>query len=159
MRIALALSLACTVLNSCTAARPSAPTAAPLEIAANPAILYDKTVPIESLSLRGVKLGDPRSSIAPSRIDHESKGGWIVCRDRSRYRLDDKGNVVTLGVWDSRILDRLNIDSPDDVTVRFGPPQSTDQAAPLQISRYANGHISVLWNTAENQLSAVNVSK
>src|SRR3954454_7762366 len=99
MRIALAFTLACTVLSSCTAAHPPASTADPHEIAANPAILYDKTVPIESLSLRGVKLGDPRSSIAPSRIDHESKGGWLVCRDRCRYRLDDNGHVVTLGVW------------------------------------------------------------
>lgn len=131
------------------------------EIAGNPAILCNRSIPIQQMSLHGVRLGDPASVIRKSRIRiHDQKTGWIICRDGSRYRLQDSA-VATLGVWDNRLLARLNIASPADIESRFGKPDSIEKAEPILIYRYSGngGSISVLWNQREGQLNGVNVSR
>ena len=125
------------------------------EIADHPTILYDHSVPREQMLLHGVKLGDGQSAIATSRIDH-TRDNWIVCDDKSRYRIAD-GRVVALGVWDDRILAQLNIHSPADIEARFGKPEKTDQTQDIFIDYYDSGHLTVIWNKFEGQINAVNV--
>lgn len=148
---------ACAALHQTKAPAPHVSN--PFEITDHPAILYDGSVPRWEMTLRGVKLNDPRSAIAMSRIDYEAQGHWIVCRDGCRYRLDDKDNVSILGVWDRQVIDTLKLGSPDEIQQRFGKPQSTDDAGQVQIYRYSGGHISVLWNGLEKQTNAINISR
>src|SRR5689334_6178761 len=57
------------LLASCSALRPSRTYPhSPGEIADNPSILIDGSIPREEMSLRGVKLGDPKSAIKSTRI-------------------------------------------------------------------------------------------
>jgi predicted AlkP superfamily pyrophosphatase or phosphodiesterase len=125
------------------------------EIADNPQVLYDHTIPVQGMSLHGIKLGDPSSAIATWRVDHE-RDNWIVCDDGSRYRIEDK-KIATLGVWDNRILSKLDIHSPDDIAARFGKPEKTDQIKDIYMYRYDDGRITVIWNKFEGQIDAVNV--
>ena len=130
----------------------------PTEITEHPEILYNKTIPRTEMVYMGVKLNDPGFSVRKERVNHESEGGWVVCRDGARYRLEDKA-VATLGVWDTRTLERLNLTSPADIEKKFGKPERVDDTPELLIHRYANGSVSVLWNKQEGQVNAVNVSK
>jgi hypothetical protein len=105
-----------------------------------------------------VRLDDPGFSIREERVVGRGDAGWVVCRDGSRYRCEDK-TVKTLGVWDDRILDQLHIQAPEDIEKKFGKPQSVDDTEQLLIYRYANSSVTVLWNKQEAQVNAVNVSK
>jgi hypothetical protein len=147
------------LLASCAATPAAAPKQRlPNEIADHPQILLDGSVPLDEMALKGVKLGDPESAIAESRIEKRSDAGWIVCSDGTRYRVAD-GRVITLGAWDKEILKSLNIRSPADIEQRFGKPDSNEEVAPITIYHFKDGRLSVLWNTFENQINAVNVSK
>lgn len=154
------LWIALLFLTSCGSVvrRHSTPAIAPNEIFHNPAILYDSSVPREQMTLWGIKLGDPDSSIPRARVLDTGREGWIKCHDGSRYRVQD-GVVVVLGVWDPRIIERLNITSPDQIEARFGKPDKIDNADPVMIYRYVGGRISVLWNKTEGQVNAVNISR
>ena len=144
---------------SCSALRPARTYPhSPGEIADNPSILIDGSIPREEMSLRGVKLGDPKSAIKSSRILKTSDGGWIVCTDGARYQINDDA-VAVLGVWDRNILDKLNLKNPAEIESRFGKPESTDDLDYIVIYRYQKGKITVLWNKHEQQVNAVNVSK
>ena len=144
-------------LTSCAVQHPrAAHESHPNEIADNPAILYDGTVPREQLTLHAIKLGDSETAIAESHIENHGTAGWIVCDNRARYRIEN-GKIVTLGVWDPRILNKLNIHSPADIETHFGKPQSIDTANPLLIYNYDSGHITVLWDTTEEHVDAINI--
>jgi hypothetical protein len=130
----------------------------PTEIASNPAMLYDNSVPREEMTLRGVRLGDPQSAIRSTRILKQGDGGWIVCRDGARYQITD-GNVATLGVWDRKILDKLDLKSPADIESRFGKPDSKDDLKDVVIYHFRSGKVAVIWNDFEKQVNAVNVSR
>ena len=110
------------------------------------------------MALWGVHLGDPQSVIATARILDTGKEGWIKCWDGCRYRVQE-GAVVTLGVWDPKVIEKLDIDSPSKIQARFGKPDKVDEADPVTIYRYAGGKISILWNKQEVQVDAVNISK
>lgn len=146
------------LLCSCATMRRAEPYS-PTDIASNPAILHDGSVPRDQMTLRGVRLGDPKSAIFASRIDDPNgKGGWIICTDGSRYRIESD-IVATLGLWDVKALSRLNISSPADIEARFGKPEAVEDAGLAFIYRYAGGKVSVIWNKAEAQINAVNVSR
>jgi hypothetical protein len=147
------------LLASCAATHHAAPKQRLAnEIADHPQILLDGSVPLDEMTLKGVKLGDAESAIAESRIEKRSDAGWVVCNDGTRYRVAD-GSVITLGAWDPAILEPLKLTSPADIEKRLGQPDSTDDVAPVVIYHFKKGRLSVLWNTFEKQLNAVNVSK
>jgi hypothetical protein len=148
--------LSLVLLASCAMLHPrAAHVPQPSEIADHPAILYDRTIPTTQMTLHGIRLGDPRSAIPAWRIDHE-RDNWIVCDDSSRYRIEN--NVVAaLGVWDNRILYKLNIHSPADIEARFGKPDKTESVKEIVIDHYDAGRIDVIWNSFEGQINAVNV--
>jgi hypothetical protein len=150
MFFAMLLVTSCTMMHPRAAHVPQAN-----EIADNPAILYDHTIPPQQMTLRGIKLGDAQSAIANNRINYQ-RDDWIVCDDRARYRIDN-GSVTALGVWDNRILNKLNITSPADIEARFGKPEKTDDVKDIVIYRYDDGCITVIWNKFEGQVDAVNV--
>jgi hypothetical protein len=154
------LWIALLLLTSCGSVvrRHSTPAIVPNEIFHHPSILHDSSVPRDQMTLWGVKLGDPESAIASRRILDTGREGWIKCRDGSRYRIQDDV-VATLGVWDPKILARLDIKSPAQIEARFGKPDKIDDADPVMIYRYVGGKISVLWNKQEGQINAVNVSR
>jgi hypothetical protein len=147
---ALILLASCATLHPRAAHVPQAN-----EIADNPAILYDHTISPQQMTLRGIKLGDSQSAIPSNNIDHE-RDGWIVCDDRARYRIEN-GVVATLGVWDNRILNKLNIHSSADIEARFGNAEKIDDLTEIAIYRYDGGRISVIWDKSEGQIDAVNV--
>jgi hypothetical protein len=130
----------------------------PAEITDHPEILYNNTIDRKDVSYMGVKLGDPGFSIRKERVNHDSPGGWYVCRDGARYRVEDK-TVVTLGVWDTNTIERLALSSPGDIEKKFGKPERVEDTPELLIHYYNGGKTSVLWNKQENQVNAVNVSK
>jgi hypothetical protein len=147
------------LLSSCSVLHPrSAHIPQPNEITDNPAMLYNNTVPREQMTLRGVRLGDPRSAILRSRIVKESDGGWIVCDDGARYRVE-KDAVNALAVWDRKALDQLQIHSREDINARFGKEESIGDGGTIFVYRYAGGHLTVIWNQFEHQVDAVNVSQ
>lgn len=151
--------LALSLLASCAAQPPAVQRElVASEISDHPQILFDGTVPLNAMTLRGVKLGDPGSVIDEKRVEKRSDAGWIVCKDGTRYRVVDE-KVITLGAWDPAILKPLKITSPMDIEQRFGKAESTDDVAPIVIYHFKSGRVSVLWNTFENQLNAVNVSQ
>ena len=106
--------------------------------------------------LHGIKIGDSESAISESHIENRGKAGWIVCDNRARYRIE-AGKIATLGVWDPRILNKLNLHSQADIESRFGKPQSIDAVAPLQIYHYNNGRTDVLWDKLEEHVDAINI--
>jgi hypothetical protein len=130
----------------------------PSEIADNPAMLYDNSVPREEMTLRGVRLGDPQAAIRSTRILKQADAGWIVCRDGARYQITD-GSVATLGVWDRKILDQLDLKTPADIESRFGKPDSKDDLKDVVIYHFRSGKVAVIWNNFEKQVNAVNVSR
>jgi hypothetical protein len=147
------------LLASCAAQPPAVQRELlPNEIADHPQILFDGSVPLDAMTLRGVKLGDAGSAIDEKRIEKRADAGWIVCNDGARYRVaDDK--VITLAAWDTAILKRLNLKTPEDIELRFGKAESSEDVAPVIIYYFRSGRVSVLWNTFEKQVNAVNVAK
>jgi hypothetical protein len=130
----------------------------PTEITDHPEILYNGTIPRTDMAYMGVKLGDPGFAVRKERVMREAPGGWYVCRDGARYRVEDK-IVRTLGIWDPRTLERLYLESPADIEKKFGKPEQVDDLPELLIYRYHGGTMSVLWNKQEGQVNAVNLSK
>ncbi|HVT89217.1 MAG TPA: hypothetical protein VHD56_10225 [Tepidisphaeraceae bacterium] len=128
------------------------------EITANPAILYDHSIPIDQMKLKGVGFGDGEAAISDRRVMDRGMNGWIMCRDGCRYRVDG-GAVVVLGVWDASIIEKLRIESPADIEARFGKAEKVEDADPVQIYRYNGGKVSVLWNKQEKQVNAVNLTR
>jgi hypothetical protein len=130
----------------------------PTEITDHPEILYNKTVELKDMAYMGVKLSDPGFAVRKERVLRESEGGWVVCRDGARYRLEDK-TVATLGVWDNRTIERLYLETPGAIEQKFGKPERIEDTPELVIHYYNGGKISVLWNKQEKQVNAVNVSR
>lgn len=130
------------------------------EISVNPQLLADFGTPIEQLSLRGVQLGDLPEAIKANRIISQGKDSWIVCRDLSRYRIVG-GRVVTLGVWDQKILSQLGIETEADIERVFGKAESIEKVDTLTtrmtIHFYAGGQRRVSWDRIQNRLGAVNI--
>lgn len=159
MRLSFVGFISICALCSCMITRPrSIPAASDVELFYHPQLLADKEIPLDRLTLWGVKLGDPSTAIPPARIREHARQGWVWCDRGARYRID-QGMVVTLGVWDPNLLKSFNIKSPTDIETRFGPTSSIDVAEPLRIYRYRGGKLSVIWNDREQQLNAINISR
>lgn len=137
----------------------SAPPTLPYEVTVNPRLLIDPAAPIDQLSVRGVRLGDPRSAISPRRVIEENDFGWVYTRDLSRYRLMD-GKVVTVGCWDGSVLEQLGVASEEDVERAFGKAEQKLQLSHNIVSfHYQDGRKRAIWNRFEQRLVAVNVGK
>jgi hypothetical protein len=126
------------------------------EIADYPAILYNHSLPPDEMTLRGIKLGDPESAIPIGSIENRATDGWIVCYNRARYRIEN-GKIATLGVWDSRIIDQLNVPLIEDIEIRFGKADKIEPVNPLLVYHYDERHMTVLWNQFETKVDAVNI--
>jgi len=131
-----------------------------IEIADRPTVLADPAAPIDKLTLRGVRLGDPRTAISIHRKISEDDRGWIITRDSCRYRiLDDK--VITLGLWDRNLLEQLGVTGEQDVARVFGPPEKSEELKTLSgesvIFTYAGGNKRVIYSRFENRITAVNL--
>ena len=129
-----------------------------IEILRHPEILIDGSVAPSDMTLNGVRLGQPESEIPEQLILERKEAGWILAREDCRYRVLD-GRVVTLGVWNDRALEKLQIRTRDDLAARFGPPSSVDDLNEIQIYRYDERKLTAIWNEAEGELNAVNVSE
>lgn len=130
------------------------------EIAANPRLLSDYSVPIETMTLRGVRLGDHRDAIRTPRIHWEGDDGWIITRDNCRYRI--VGNkVVTLGVWDQKTLGQLGVTEEADIERVFGKAQKVSKVETLStkmtIYRFAEDQRRASWDRILGRLSTVNI--
>lgn len=159
MRIFTLLALLSLMFCSCTITQPhSRPAQVEGELYHDPQAVFSPDFQPENARLWNIKLGDPESAIPASRILSHNVQGWIRCRDGSRYRID-QGIVVTLGIWDPRVLARLNLTSPEKIEEKFGPTSTIDLAEPLKIYRYRNGKLAVLWNEQEKLVNAINISK
>lgn len=135
------------------------PPTLPFEVTANPRLLTDPSTAIDQLSVRGVRLGDPRSAISARRVLEENDLGWVFTRDGCRYRVID-GKVAILGCWDRETLEQLGIGSEDDVERVFGKPEEKLQLSHNIISfRYQGGQKRAIWNRFEQRLVAVNLGR
>lgn len=147
------------LLCSCSAMKPrSGPPKVEGELVYNPELLTDRAFSPTSVSVWGVKLGDPASVIPKSRINQEGTQGWLWCRDGSRYRIAD-GVVVAMGLWDQSAINRLNLTSPDQIVAKFGETKSIDISDPLRVYRYHDGKLAVIWNDREARVNAINISR
>jgi hypothetical protein len=129
---------------------------APLEISRHPEVLFDQPSRWQEMSLYGRRLGDDAAAIPEREIRQRTDGGWIVARNGCRYRVQE-GKITSLGVWDPRILDRLNLRSRDAIDARFGKPESVEEVDRFHIYTYAGGHVRVIWNNVEKRVTAINV--
>ncbi len=157
----LSITILMIAVGGCASSSPSSPSdeaAAPFEISQNPSILFEQPDRWREFSLNGKRIGDAASVIPERQVRERTTGGWIVARDLCRYRIED-GVITGLGVWDYRIIDRLNIHSPAQVEARFGRPESREEAERFIIYRYAEGHVHVLWNNTDKRITTVNVIK
>jgi hypothetical protein len=146
-------------LASCTINQPRrTPAEGDDELFYHPQLVVDKEVPLERLTLWGVKLGDPATAIPRGRIREHARQGWLWCDRGTRYRID-QGTVVTLGIWDPTLLESFHIHSPADIEARFGPTQDIDIANPIRVYRYRDGKLAVIWTDRERQLNAINISQ
>ena len=157
LTIVLVLLTGCAASHHDEADATTAPALSPLEISRDPSILYEHTGQWREMSLNGIHLGDDASEIPQKQVRERTGAGWIISRDRCRYRADE-GKIITLGVWDPQVLERLNIRTPHDIELRFGRPEKKEEVERFIFYYYAGGHVRVLWNNTETRVSAVNVS-
>jgi hypothetical protein len=129
------------------------------EITDDPRIVFDQSTPLERLTLRGIGLGDDESNIPVRKIRDRQPNGWIVAQDLCRYRIVG-GKVVTLGLWDGRILARLEVEKEEDVARIFGEPEKKLELTHNVITfHYRDGLVRLVWHRFENRLVALNVGR
>jgi hypothetical protein len=146
------------LLMALSGCRHDAPVEAPaeLEIARDPTILHARSNEWANMQLRGIRLGAPDEVLQGKRIVSRNDAGWVELRNGARYLIRG-GKVNGLGVWDQRLLAKLEINSPADVEAKFGKPDSTDDLGREKIYRYQNDHLRVMWNDFERRVTTVNV--
>jgi hypothetical protein len=131
-------------------------THADLEIARDPTLLYTRSDQWMSMHLRGVRIGDPADELLKQRIVARNEAGWVQLRSGARYLVRDN-EVNGLGVWDQRLLSRLQINSPADIELKFGKPESIDDLGREKIYRYRDNHVRVMWSDFQRRVTTVNV--
>jgi hypothetical protein len=152
-------ALTCILLmmtSGCPQAAWPVDTQPELEIARDPTVLYWKSNEWMRMRLHGVQLGQPADELPKQRIVSRNDTGWIELRSGARYLVED-GQVKGLGVWDQRLLSKLAINSPADIELKFGKPDSIDDLGKEKIYRYRDNHVRVMWNDFERRLTTVNV--
>jgi hypothetical protein len=127
-----------------------------LEIARDPTILYTRSEQWMNMHLRGVRVGDPADELLKRRIVSRNEAGWVQLRSGARYLIKDN-QVKGLGVWDQRLLAKLEITSPADIEMKFGKPESIDDLGREKIYRYRDNHVRVMWSDFERRVTTVNV--
>jgi hypothetical protein len=126
------------------------------EIAREPTILYTMSHDWRGMQLHGVPLGASAESLKGKRVVSRNDAGWIELRNGARYLIRD-GEVQGLGVWDQRLLTKLQVTSPADIEMKFGKPESVDDLGKEKIYRYRDNHVRVMWNDFERRVTTVNV--
>lgn len=151
------ITLSCKVAKSPTdAGYPTTQSA--LEISLDPTILATKQDKWADMTLYGVKIGDHQSVLPKKQIREEINAGWIVMRNNNRYLSGNTDHIDALGVFETRLLEKLNISSESDIAKVFGPggipikPNVGDT-----IHYFQDRHIRVVWNLVERRVVAVNV--
>jgi hypothetical protein len=144
------------IVGGCASGDKPAYSTSPLEISSDPTILYRSRDSWREMTLGGIRIGDPESSLPTSKVRQRTDSGWIIMRDGSRYRVKD-GRIIGLGVWREDLLAKLQIDSPRDIPARFGKPDQKTEFTKEQIYHYQQEHIHIVWNSFENRLNTVNI--
>lgn len=150
------LAIGCAGKKSST--EPANTTAEPtLEISRDPTILITQRDKWDQMTLQGIKVGDPESSIPPGKISERTKNNWIVMRNANRFRIAD-GTITTVGVWQNSLLSKLGVNVQEDVEKVFGKPKEYVRiTTSLHLYTYQDGHVHVVWNQTEKRLNAVNL--
>jgi len=135
------------------------PTTTPtLEISRDPTILATQQQHWRELTLYGIRIGDPQSVLPKPQIREEINGGWMVMRNNNRYLSGNDNHIDALGVFETRLLDQLNIASESDIAKVFGSGGIPVKPNVGDTIYYFNDrHIRVVWNLVEKRVVAVNV--
>jgi hypothetical protein len=152
----LAITGLAFVLVGCAALQPdSQPNWGETDLLSSPQLLLNPTFDPQSVTLGGVRLGDDESVIDQRAVQNRTAEGWLRLRNR-QYRVMD-GKVVTLGLWDARALATFQIESPEQIEEVFGRPAEIVDVRRVLFYRYPNRGVTVMWNTFERKVSAINV--
>ena len=130
------------------------------DLAQNQKIVISAPESWSEMCLHGLKIGDDSARINPARISSaDEKSGWTILRDTNRYRIK-KGKIDGLGIWDQKLIQRLDIKSEDQIPTKFGKPQSSIPISTnVTVYEYQDAHLHVFWNSLEKRLVGVEVTK
>ncbi len=148
----LAACLLVLILSGCPPLVVPVYTHQDMEISRYPTVLYTRGLP--TMRLYGVHFGTPEEELKGIRERNEE--GWVILRNGARYQIAN-GKVVGIGVWDQQILSQLEIHSPQDIELKFGKPEKVEDFGKVQIYRFRDGHVHVLWSNFEKRVIAVNI--
>lgn len=155
-----ALICLCVSAGCSTFARDDdTPPNSPYELAIDPRIAFDPQVAVEDIRLRGIRLGDDEAMIPSAKIKASNELGWIETRQMCKYRIID-GRVVTMGIWDYGVLDRLGVSDESEIETILGKPDRRYELSTNIVSyHYRGGLVRTLWHRFENRLVALNVGR
>ncbi len=108
-----------------------------IELSENPEYLFSKNFDPSLVKVYGVGVGDYQSKIDPSSVvEGVEYFGWIHTTNKIGYRIADN-KVVEISL-NSSVLARMGIFRQDEIIIRFGKPDQTNESgnSPYKTFKY-----------------------
>jgi hypothetical protein len=134
------------------------PAGSPRDIAANPAVLLDKSVAGSAMELHGAKIGDDKLPAGASSQPDPS--GWVGFKGKENVFRLENDKVAAMQFSDPAALGRLGITSEQDLFAKLGQPEQTIEAsadAPEAMYIYKSRGLTIIWNRTAKRIAAVNI--
>jgi|GEM_PF-6253900 hypothetical protein len=142
---------------------PPAPSALPLpkdllgDLATSPELIFDEKFGPENVSLDGIVLGAPESSIPKDKIKETNKYGWRMFESGARFLVKD-GKVAKLALGGD-LLNSLEIETRKQLFDKLGQPDESKKESFAIQYHFKDRGIVADWMEVVDVLTIIRISK